>query len=217
MSLQRARQRKRKYEVEPGRASFSRIPVYSKYRLEDKITAVTERDDIVSEFPATVFVTDNEVKRTYARMMEFDGVGWVRKKVKRRTFSYRFTAISIDASEIKTMLSVDGVGTLNVFILRGEIDEIRVMIRYDDFSHTSLPKLGYVNSWGEYGLFKSLWYDDATSKSEVILKYPITFERNIKIELQNLGGSATTVEGWFILDIVRSKTLNVTQSGYTTW
>ena len=215
-AMRTLRERLRK-ALTPARAVLPARDFRARYLRQQIIEALTERDDINAYPESAVLTTDTDVKRTYARVMEHDGIGWVRKKIKRATWSYRFSGVSVDASSTKTMLDIDGLGTLVAFILRGEIDEIRVIIRYDDFSYTSLPKLQYVNDYGEYGLFKSLWYDDATSKSEVILKYPITFERKIKLELQNLGSSSTTVEGWFILDVVRSKTLNVTQSGYVLW
>ncbi|MCD6131185.1 MAG: hypothetical protein J7J61_03660 [Candidatus Hydrothermae bacterium] len=212
MSLQRARQRKRKYEVEAGRASFSRIPIYSKYRLEDKITVVTERDDIVSEFPATVFVTDNEVKRTYAREMRWDGVGWSRVKHVRQDYLIYVTSQSLSANEIYSIVAADGVGKIRHLWINADATGWKLHLKWDGFDEITITINDDFQAGWWTDLFETVVWDTTNNVYTLRLRKEINYERQLLIWIENSSGGTMAVSIEALMSIVRSKKLVTAES-----
>jgi len=196
MSLsQRERQRKREAGRKPPSSVFMpKIPYYGRFRVEQILTPVLDRDELEVYPEDATLLTENVIRRTFARCMVHDGRKWVRQREAlpygTRKIYYK-TGFTVPAGTKITLLDVCGKGWFQFMLYNVDYEDMIVYGKLDGvgFLSNDIPKtmLGYNFTFLMPTTNFLLVYDNVNSKYITMVQpfSPLYFESRLTFEIEN--------------------------------
>ncbi len=218
MSLSRQRERKRPFPPKKFvSVQVPIIPYYQRYRYEQEVKGLKDRDELELYPEDTRIFTENVIKRVFAREMVWDGYKWVRKLANsaKRIVNPWIWWQNYDAGFDDVVLTVLGRGTL-IFVEAASdyhdlqfqplIDGHRVMCTSGD-SMWSAVRIRNSGAYGYNAFSYLLIYNDINPRYVFRDVLPRTFRQSFTLRVKN-PDTANTHAGqitlYFLMDEVSS-------------
>ncbi len=198
MSLSRQRERKRPFPPKKFvSVQVPIIPYYQRYRYEQEVKGLKDRDELELYPEDTRIFTENVIKRVFAREMVWDGYKWVR----RHEFvpygevrEYYNGSISVPNAVWTTVLEIEGKGFLIEAWVRYPVDSGYFSVAIDGFNRWfgwNLNSWRTIFGWVDPQGFRILQFDPVNERFTICYapSTPIPYSRRLTIELNQLSGS----------------------------
>jgi len=203
---QEQRERLRRKWLEPASLEFTKLDFSD--RITDQILeSPFDRMSIGTNPETKYLITKNEIHRSLAYQMVWDGKRWIPHRlttVFAETKRIRYSK-SVSASTVETVWDsgIQTYGTLRQLDLRANFPDLYFHIYVDDLRldistgtagfYVALTPAGLHDIGGESSLFKLGRYDEVNNDYRIFLKREIKWTSQLRIEVENKESSAYTM------------------------